>query len=81
MSFFDKSDVVGLLDSTELIEDVIHAIDDDPEAMDDLAGEVASALEQAMQEYPEVRRKLVDTAMSRPEIRRRIAKKLVEDMN
>lgn len=80
MGFLKDGDIAGLLENQEFMEEVVGAITEDSEVMGDMAEEVAASLEGAIKEDASLRRKLVEGAMTSPEFKKRIAKKLVAEL-
>ena len=80
MGFLKDGDITGLLENHEFMEEVVGAITEDSEVMGDMAEEVAASLEDAIKDDPAIRRKLVEGAMTSPEFKKRIARKLVTEL-
>ncbi len=81
MGFVEKSDVGKLLQDPDFLEEIGNAILQDPDAVEDLAGDIADALSDQLEEDPEVRNKIVATAMASSEFKQRIVKKLADDLS
>ena len=80
MGVIEKGAVRELLQDPELVTAIIKAVIEDPEAMDDLAEDIADKLSDELEEDPELMRKVVEAAMASPEFKKRVIKELVEDL-
>ncbi len=81
MGFITDSDVKHLAENKELMAEVAKAFVEDPEAMDDLADDIADKLEDELEDNPELRRQIVDAAVTNPEFKKRIVKKLADELS
>ena len=81
MGFITDSDVQKLMEDKELMTEVAEAIVEDPEAMDNLADDIADKLEDELEDNPELRRQIVDAAVVNPEFKKRIVKKLADELS
>lgn len=81
MGFLEESDVRKLLQDPELIADIAKAVVEDPEAMNDLAECIADGLSDQIEEDPELRAKIVEVAVASPDFKKRIIRKLVEELD
>lgn len=81
MGFITDSDVKKLTEDKELMAEVVKAIVQDPEAMDDLADDIADKLEDELEDNPELRKQIVDAAVANPEFKKRIVKKLADELS
>ena len=81
MGLIQDTDVRGLMDDKELMAEVAKAIVEDPKAMDDLADDIADKLEDELEDNPELRRQIVDAAVVNPEFKKRIVKKLADELS
>ena len=81
MGFITDSDVKQLAENKELMAEVAKMLVEDPEAMDDLADDIADKLEDELEDSPELRRQIVDAAVANPEFKKRIVKKLAEELS
>ncbi len=80
MGFLEKGDVQKLLQDEELMTDIAKAVVEDPEAMDDLAEDIADKLSDLMGDDPALRSKIVQTAIANPEFKKKIVRKLVDEL-
>ena len=81
MGLVENGDVRHLLQNKELIKDIAKAVVEYPEAMDDLADEIADKLSDELEDDAELRKQIVEAAVTSPEFKSRIVKKLVADMS
>ncbi len=81
MGFITDTDVKKLMEDKELMAEVAKAIVDDPKAMDDLADDIADKLEDELEDSPELRRQIVDAAAANPEFKKRMVKKLADELS
>ena len=57
------------------------AIAEDPQTMDSLAEDIASEMEDELEDNQEIRKQIVDAAMANPEFKKKIAVKLTEELS
>ncbi len=81
MGFIQEADVKGLMADQELMADIAKTLVEDPEAMDSLADDIADKLEDELEDNPELRRQIVDAAVTNPEFKKRIVKKLADELS
>ncbi len=81
MGFIEKGDVRKLLHDSSLREAIVKAAVEDPETMDSLAGDIADKLSDELEDDPEMRQKIVAHAIATPEFKKRVVRKLVEDLD
>ncbi len=81
MGFIEKGDVQKLLHDSSLREAIAKAAVEDPEAMDSLAGDIADKLSDELEDDPEIRQTIVSYAIASPEFKKRVVRKLVEDLS
>ena len=81
MGLITDTDVKKLMEDKELMAEVAKAIVDDPKAMDHLADDIADKLEDELEDSPELRRQIVDAAVANPEFKKRIVKKLADELS
>ena len=80
MSRKDKAGVRRLLEDPELRQEIAHAALEDLEVMVSLADNVASDLSAVLYDDPAMMKQIVDVAISNPQFKQRVVKKLVEDL-
>ena len=49
--------------------------------MDSLAGDIADKLSDELEDDPEIRQKIIQYAIASPEFKKRVVRKLVEDLD
>ena len=80
MGFITQADVQRLAQDQGLMQDVVKAIVEDPETMDDLADDIADKLDDELEDNPEMRKQIVDAAIANPDFKKRILMKLADDL-
>ncbi len=80
MSLFEERDVKKLLQDKELMSEIAKGVVEDPQAMDDLAEDIADKLSDELEDDSELRTRIVEAAVTSPDFKARIVKKLVSDM-
>ena len=81
MGFIEKADVRKLLQDPELRAELAKAIVEDPKAMDDLADDIADKLSDELEDDPDLRKHIVEAAVASPEFKKRVVRKLAEDLS
>jgi len=81
MGFIEKGDVQKLLHDSSLREAIVKAAVEDPETMDSLVGDIADKLSDEMEDDPEIRQRIVDGVIASPTFRKRVVRKIVEDLS
>ena len=81
MGFTEKSDVRKLLQDPKLKDAIARAAVEDPKTMDSLAGDIADKLSDELEDDPEMRQKIVAHAIATPEFKKRVVRKIVEDLS
>ncbi len=81
MGFTEKGDVRKLLHDSKMREAIVKAAVEDPKTMDSLAGDIADKLSDELEDDPEMRQQIVKYAIATPEFKKRIVRKLVEDLS
>ncbi len=81
MGFTEKGDVRKLLHDSKLREAIVKAAVEDPKTMDSLAGDIADKLSDELEDDPEIRQKIIQYAIASPEFKKRVVRKLVEDLD
>ncbi len=74
------ADVQSLLGDEKLMDELVKQVLDDPDAMDDLAGSVADELSDVIEDDPRLTGKLLGAVMKDSSLKKRIIKKLVDDL-
>lgn len=75
----DKSDVRKLLQNPELVEEIAKGVMEDPSALDDLAEDIADELSDVLEDDPDFRAKIIQSAMGNDAFKSRLVKKLVAE--
>ncbi|MEE8372854.1 MAG: hypothetical protein V3R87_04025 [Dehalococcoidia bacterium] len=75
----DKSDVRKLLQNPELVEEIAKGVMEDPSALDDLAEDIADELSDVLEDDPDFRAKIIQSAMANEAFKNRLVKKLVAE--
>jgi len=81
MGFTEKGDVRKLLQDSKLKDAIAKAAVEDPKTMDSLAGDIADKLSDELEDDPEIRQKIIQYAIASPEFKKRVVRKLVEDLD
>ena len=81
MGFTEKGDVRKLLRDSKMREAIVKAAVEDPKTVDSLAGDIADKLSDELEDDPEIRQQIVAHAIASPEFKKRVVRKLVEDLS
>ncbi len=74
-----ESDIRKLLKDPGLVEEIAKGVMEDPEALGDLAENIADELSDVLEDDPEFRAKIIESAMGNNAFRSRLVKKLAEE--
>ena len=77
----DKNEVRKLLEDPALVEEIAKGVMEDPEALGNLAEEIADELSVVLKDDPDFRAKIIQSAMGNKTFRDRLVKKLAEEMS
>ena len=80
MGFIQDSDVAKLMQNQELMAEVAQAIATDPSTMDDLAEDIASKLEDELEDSESLRGQIVDAAINNEDFKKKVAEKLAAEL-
>ena len=80
MGFIKESDVERLMHNEELMGEVAKAIVEDPDTLDELAEDIASKLEDELDNNSALRAMIVDAAVANPEFKKKVAGKITEEL-
>jgi hypothetical protein len=80
MGLIQEGDVGKLLQDPALMDDVVKALVEDSDTLNGLADDIADKLQDALQEDPAMRKRIVDAAVANSLFKQKIVNKLVEDM-
>ena len=75
----EKSDVRKLLQDPVLVEEIAKGVMEDSSAVDDLAEEIADELSDVLEDDPDFRAKIIQSAMSNETFKKRLVRKLAEE--
>lgn len=81
MGVVEEYDVRELLKDKAFRDDIVKAVIEDPAAKRDLAGDVADELDDLIEDDPEIRSQIVETAISDEDFRKSVVREVVEDMS
>ena len=81
MGLIQESDVGRIMQDPSLMKELIKGLVEDTATMDSLADDIADKLQDALEDDPDMRRRLVDAAVSNSAFKRKIVTKLVEDLS
>ncbi len=77
----NASDVRQLLQDPALVEEIAKGVMEDPAALGDLAEDIADELSDVLEDDPEFRTKIIQSAMGNNAFRSRLVKKLAEEFS
>ncbi len=76
----NANDVRQLLQDPALVEEIAKGVMEDSEAISDLAEDIADELSDVLEDDPEFRAKIIQSAMGNKTFKDQLIKKLVEEM-
>jgi len=74
----EKALTLALLKNEELVDQAVETMVEDPDAMDDLAGDIADKLSDLIEDDQGMRRRILDAAVASEDFRKRVVKELIE---
>jgi hypothetical protein len=77
----NESDVRQLLQDPALVEEIARGVMEDPDALGELAEDIADELSDVLEDDPAFRAKIIQSAMGNKTFKDRLVKKLVEEMS
>ena len=80
MGFVDTSDIKNMLQDPELRADIAKAAAEDPGILDDLVDDIADELEDELENDAELKKQIIDAAMSNPKFKQKLIKELLDDL-
>ena len=80
MGLSEKADARKLLHESRLMTEIAKAVVEDPETLDSVADDIADKLSDELEDNPELRQKIVQAAMASPDFKKKIVRKLVDDL-
>jgi hypothetical protein len=81
MGLIQESDVGKLLQDDALMDQVVAALVEDTQTMDNLADDIADLVQDSLQDDPLMRQKLVAAAIANEAFKRRLVTKLISDLS
>ena len=81
MGFTEKGDVRKLMQDSKLMTEIAKAVVEDPETLDSVADDIAEKLSDELEDDPVWRQKIVQAAMASPDFKKKIIRKLVDDLD
>ncbi|MCH8904611.1 MAG: hypothetical protein IIA45_11930 [Bacteroidetes bacterium] len=76
-----KTDVEAFLNDKQFINELIKEIKNNPEVVRELAEEIAEEISDYLQDDPELKRKIIESAMVSHEFREKVVREIVNEMN
>ena len=80
MGLVQESDIRGMLQDPELMTAIAKAIVETPATADSLAADIADQMGDELEEAPELRKQIVETAMASPEFKTNLVGKLLTEI-
>ena len=77
----NASDVRQLLQDPALVEEIAKGVMEDPSTLDGLAEEIADELSDVLEDDPNFRANIIQSAMGNNAFRSKLVKKLAEEMS
>ena len=81
MGLIQESDVGKIIQDPALLDDVVKALVEDSDTMNTLADDIADKLQDALEEDPTMRRRVVEAAIANPVFKQKIITKLVDELS
>lgn len=81
MGIAEKSDVLKLLQDPALVDEITKAVLEDPSALEDLAEDIADELSDVLEDDPEFKSKIIQSAMGNETFKKRLVRKLAEEFS
>ena len=80
MGLIQESDVGRLLQDEALMDQVVTGLVEDTQTMDTLADDIADKVQDAFEEDPDLRQRLITAAIANEAFKRKLVKELVDDL-
>ena len=80
MGLIQESDVGRLLHDEALMDQVVTGLVEDTQTMDSLAEEIADKVQDAFEDDPDLRQRLITAAIANQAFKRKLVNKLVDDL-
>ena len=81
MGLIKEGDVGKLLQDPALMDDLVKALVEDSDTMNTLADDIADKLQDALEEDPSMRKRVVEAAIGNPVFKQKIITKLVDELS
>jgi len=81
MGLAEKADVRKLLHDSRLMTEIAKAVVEDAETLDSVADDIADKLSDELEDDPTWRQRIVQAAMASPDFKKKIIRKLVEELD
>jgi len=81
MGLAEKTDVRKLLHDSRLMTEIAKAVVEDPETLDSVADDIADKLSDELEDDPALRQRIVEAAIASPDFKKKIIRKLVDDLS
>jgi len=75
-----KEDVQVFLKDKKLMTEVVKKVTEDEEVLNGLASDIAEELSSAMEDDPNMKKRIMKTALASPGFKQKIIKNLVEEL-
>ena len=81
MGLIKEGDVSKLMQDPALLEQVVNGLIEDSTTMDALADDIADKLQDALEDDPAMRKRVVEAAIANSTFKQKIINKLVEELS
>ena len=81
MGLIQESDVERLLRDEKLMDQVAAGLVEDSQTMDTLADDIADKVQDAMEDDPELRQRIISAAISNEAFKKRLVAKLINELS
>lgn len=81
MGYVNETDARRLLKDGKLLNEIIDKVVDDPEVLNNLAENVAGEISGILEDDPEFKQRILNSALSSPDFKKRIIKELVDELD
>ena len=81
MVLIKEGDVSKLMQDPALLEQVVNGLIEDSTTMDALADDIADKLQDALEDDPAMRKRVVEAAIANSTFKQKIINKLVEELS
>ena len=78
MGLIQESDVGRLFNDKALMDEIVSGLVEDPNTMDQLADDIADKMQDALEDDSDMRRRLVNAAVSNDVFKRKLIAKLID---